>query len=590
MSNQQIAQLLRNVAAAYSIKNEKKFRFQILAYQKAAETVSNLNTEIMDYYKSGTLDLLPGIGISIRSHLEELIKKGKVKHFEWVFKDVPKAVFTLLDIPSFGPKKAYALVSHFNLKDPKTVINDIEKLGKEGKIAPIPRFGEKSEGDILRALSEFKEGKGKTTRMVLPYAHEVADKLVSYLRELPEVKKAEPLGSLRRSLATIGDIDIAVASNDPKKVIEHFVSYSYKERVIEKGDVSASVMVSGGRQVDLMIQPPESFGSLLQHFTGSKNHNVHLREYALKKGLSLSEYGIKFLKEKGKPSRAYSNEDDFYKAIGLEYIEPEMREDTGEIELAAAYNLPKLVQLKDIKGDLHIHSDYPIEPSHDLGYSSMGEMLVKAKTLGYEYLGFSEHNPSMSKHTNRQIYEILQKRDEKIEQLISNNNHVRIFKLLEVDILPTGELAIDEKSLDLLDAAIVSIHSLFGMNKEEMTKRVLAGLSYTKVKIFAHPTGRMLSDRPGYELNWEKVFEFCKKFNKVLEINSWPNRLDLPDSIIRKAVDSNAKMVINTDSHRVNQMDLMEYGVSLAKRGWAKKSDILNTLSYNDFASWLKAR
>ena len=589
MSNQQIAEVLRNVAAAYSIKDDKKFRFQILAYQKAADTIAHLNTEIIDYYKSGTLDSLPGIGTSIRAHLEELIKTGKVKRFEWVFDGIPEAIFPLLSIPSFGPKKAYALVKHFSLKDPKTVISDIEKLGIEGKIAPLPRFGEKSQSDILRAISEFKEGKGKTTRMVLPYAHEIADKLVSYLKQLPDVEQAEPLGSLRRAVATVGDIDIAVASNYPKKVIEHFIAYPYKERVIEKGDVSASILVSGGRQIDLMVQPPGSFGSLLQHFTGSKNHNVHLRELALKKGLSLSEYGIKFLKEKNKPLKNFKTEKEFYAQIGLDYIEPEIREDTGEIELAAQNKLPNLVQLEDLKGDLHIHSNYPIEPSHDLGLSSMEEMLDKAKTLGYEYLGFSEHNPSVSKHTSREIVEILEKRNEKIEQIKSNNKSVRIFKLLEIDILPSGKLAIDEKAQNLLDAAVVSIHSVFSMDKNRMTQRVLAGLSYPKAKILAHPTGRLLNIRPGYELDWDKIFDFCKKQDKALEINSWPNRLDLPDTIIRLAVENGVKLVINTDVHRVTQMDLSRYGISLAKRGWAKKSDILNTLGYNDFANWLKS-
>lgn len=589
MSNQEIATLLRNVAAAYSIKDEKKFRFQILAYQKASDTIAHLNSEIMDYYKSGTLDSLPGIGVLIRQHLEELIKTGKVKRFEWVFEGIPKAIFPLLSIPSFGPKKAYALVKHFDLRDPKTVISDIEKLAIENKIASLPRFGEKSQSDILRSLNEFKKGKGKTTRMVLPYAHEIADKLVFYLKQLPEIDKAEPLGSLRRAVATVGDIDIAVASNNPKKVIEHFITYPYKERVIEKGDVSASLMVSGGRQIDLMVQPPDAFGSLLQHFTGSKNHNVHLREFALKKGLSLSEYGIKFLKEKNKPLKTYKTEREFYNALGLQYTEPEMREDTGEIELAAQKKLPQLVQLEDLKGDLHLHSSYPIEPSHDMGLSTMEEMLEKAKELGYEYLGFSEHNPSVSKHTTRQIYEILRKRDEKVEQIKSNNKSVRIFKLLEVDILPSGKLAIDEKSLNLLDAAVVSIHSVFSMDREKMTQRVLAGLSYPKAKILAHPTGRLLNLRPGYELDWDRIFDFCKKHGKALEINSWPNRLDLPDVIIRNAVENGVKMVIDTDSHRVNQMNLMRYGVFLAKRGWAKKSDILNTLGYNDFAKWLKS-
>lgn len=584
MTNKEIAKLLRNVAAAYGIKDEKKFRFQIIAYQKASDTIAHLNTEVVEFYKKNDLASLPGIGVSIRQHLENILKTGKDSQFEWVLDGVPEAIFPLMDIPSFGPKKAFKLVTHFGLKNPKTVIDDVEKLAKKGKIAPVPTFGEKSQSDILRAIDEFRRGVGKTTRMVLPYAQEVADKIVEYLKQSKDVLRVEPLGSLRRQVTTIGDIDLAVASSDPTKAIEHFISYPFLERVIEKGDVSASILVSGGRQIDLLIQPIDAFGSLLQHFTGSKNHNVHLRELALKKGLSLSEYGIK----KNGTLQKYKTEEDFYAAMGLQWVPPEMREDTGEIELAARKALPKLVEVKDIKGDLHTHSNYPIEPSHDLGVSPIEEMVEMARSLNYEYIGLSEHNPSVSKHTNEKIYEILKKRSEKIEQINKSNKDVRIFKLLEIDILPSGKLAVDDKSLELLDGAVVSVHSVFSIDSEKMTERVLNGLSHKKAKILAHPTGRMLNLRPGYELDWSKIFDFCKKNHKALEINSWPNRLDLPDSIIRMAVEAGVKMVIDTDSHRVNQMELRRYGVSLARRGWAKKSDILNTLSYNDFTNWLK--
>lgn len=584
MTNKEIAKLLLNIAAAYSIKDEKKFRFQIIAYQKAAETIAHLNTEVTEYYKNKDLASLPGIGVSIRQHLENILKKGKDPQFEWVLKGIPPAIFPLMDIPTFGPKKAYKLVEYLKLKDPKTVIDDIEKLAKKGKIASVPTFGEKSQSDILRAINEFRLGYGKTTRMVLPYAQEVADKIVGYLKKCEFVVRAEPLGSLRRQAETIGDIDLAVASSEPKKVVEYFTKYPFLERIIEKGDVSASILVSGGKQIDLLVQPPEAFGSLLQHFTGSKDHNVRLRTLALKKNLSISEYGIK---RKSKLER-YESEEKFYNAIGLQWIPPELREDKGEIEKAEKNNLPKLVELKDIKGDLHTHSSYPIEPSHDMGASSMEEMLAKAKLFNYEYIGFSEHNPSVSKHTNKQIYEILDKRREKIEQLNESNKDVRIIKLLEIDILPSGKLAVDDKSLELLDGAIVSVHSVFSMDTEKMTDRVINGLSHKKAKILAHPTGRLLNLRSGYSLNWDKIFEFCKKYNKALEINSWPNRLDLPDQIAKRVVEAGVNLVIDTDSHEVNQMELMRYGVSLARRGWAEKSDILNTLSYNEFNNWLK--
>jgi DNA polymerase (family 10) len=587
MSNQEIAKLLRNVAASYTIKDEKKFHFQIVAYQNAADVINGLTKEVKDYYKENKLEEIPGIGQTLMSHLEELFKKSNVSHFVWALKGIPEAVFPLLDVPSFGPKKAYRLVKEFNLKNPNMVLDDLEKIGKKGKIAPLKGFGEKSQADIIRAIEEFRRGMGKTTRMTLPYAQEIADKIVEYMKTCQAVIRIEPLGSLRRQVATIGDIDLAVSSNNPKAVLDHFTAYSYIERIIEKGAISASILTSGGKQIDLLIQPPESFGSLLQHFTGSKNHNVHLREFALKKGLSLSEYGIKNLRDKNKSLKTYSTEEGFYQAIGLQWIPPEIREDQGEIELSKNSNLPKLVEVNDIKGDLHLHSNYPIEPSHDLGQNSFEEMLIKARELKYEYLGFSEHNPSQAKHTSEKIYEILKKRDEKIEQIKSEIKNVRIFKLLETDILPNGNLAIDNRSLDLLDGTIVSIHSVFNMNKEDMTKRIIAGLSHKKAKILAHPTGRLLNNRSGYELDWEKIFDYCKKYDKALEINSWPDRLDLPDSLVKQAVENDIKMVINTDSHAASQMDLVRFGVSVARRGWATKNDILNTLSYNEFLNWL---
>ena len=587
MSNLEIAKLFRNVADSYTIKDEKKFHFQIAAYQKAADSIFNLTEELRDYYNEGRLNELPGIGNTIKSHLIELFKKGSVTHFEWVLRDIPKSVFVLTDIPSFGPKRAYKLVRQFKLNDASTVIEKLERIATEDKISKLEGFGEKSQSDILRAITEFKQGKGKTTRMTLPYAFEVSEKIISYLKKCPDVDRAEALGSLRRRSPTVGDIDVAVAAKNPKTVIKYFVNYPHKERVIEKGDVSSSLLVSGGRQVDLLIQPAEAFGSLLQHFTGSKNHNVALREFALKKKLSLSEYGIKNLKIKNTPLQKYSSEEKFYNAIGLDFIPPEIRENQGEVELSAMHNLPRLVDLSDLKGDLHIHSNYPIEPSHDLGQDSFENMLAKAKELNYEYLGFSEHNPSQAKHTNQKIYEILQKRDDKLEKIKSNNKSARIFKLLEIDILPNGNLAIDDRSLDLLDAAVVSIHSVFSMGKEEMTKRVLEGLSHKKVKILAHPTGRLLGERAGFEIDWNKIFEFCKKNNKALEINSQPKRLDLSDNVIKLAVDFGVKMVIDSDSHTANQMTMQKYGVFMARRGWAQNSDILNTLSYNKFSDWL---
>ena len=587
MNNQELANLFRNVAAAYSIKDSKKFYFQILAYQKASETIASTTSEIKDLYREGKLDTLAGIGVTIKSRLEELFKKGHVTHFDFVFEGIPQSVFTLINIPSIGPKKAYKLTKKLSLNNPKTVVDELINKAKKGEIAKIPTFGEKSEQDILQVLLEYKAGKSKIVRMVLPYAAEIGEKIVAYLKESPGIINAVPLGSLRRMMPTVGDIDIAVATDDPEKAIAHFVSYPYKERIIEKGPSTASFLTSGDKQIDLMVQPVDGFGALLQHFTGSKNHNVHLREYALKKGLSLSERGIKDLK-KDKKLKKYDTEEKFYGALGMSWIPPEIRENQGEIELAIKHKLPKLVELSDIKGDLHIHSSFPIEPSHDLGHNSIQEMVNYAKKLNYEYIGFSEHNPSISRHTKDQIYSLIARRNDYIEHIKLSNKDIRIIKLLEIDILTNGKLAVDDKSLNLIDGAIVSIHSSFGMNKKEMTKRAINGLSHPKAKILAHPTGRLLNERPGYELDFDIIFDFCKTNNKALEINSWPERLDLPDRLIKQAVEHGVKLVISTDSHALHHMKLMKYGVAMARRGWGTKNDIINTLSYIDFLEWLE--
>jgi DNA polymerase (family X) len=589
VSNQEIAQLFKNVAAAYLIKNSRKFYFQILAYQKASETIRTTTSEIKDLYKEKKLDTLPGIGITIRSRLEELFRKGSVAHFAAVFKNIPGSVFVLMNVPSIGPKKAYKLAKKLDLNNPKTIIDDVIIKAKNRQISKIPTFGAKSEQDILRALLEYKKGKGKTTRMVLPYAWELAEKIVAYLNQSPAISKAVPLGSLRRMAPTVGDVDIAIATDKPQEAIEHFIAYPYKERIIEKGSTTASILTSGGKQVDVMTQPASRFGTLLQHFTGSKEHNVHLREYALAKGLSLSEYGIKHKIKNGKRKISnYNTEESLYSALGMSWVPPEIREDKGEIELAIEDKLPNLVELSDIKGDLHIHSNFPIEPSHDLGQSSIKDMAEYAEKLSYEYIGFSEHNPSASMHTSNQVYSLIARRNELIEQIKLKIKNVRIIKLLEIDILASGKLAIDDRSMDLLDGAIVSIHSSFATNKKDMTKRVLAGLSHPKAKIFAHPTGKLINERPGYVLDFDLVFDFCKKNNKALEINCWPSRLDLPDSLIKTATENEVKLIINTDSHAACQMNLMRYGIAMARRGWAQKSDIVNTLGYNKFINWLK--
>lgn len=602
ITNREISKLLRSVAAAYLLRGEDQFR--IVAYQRAADSVEHATSELKDLWDDGKLGEVAGIGAGIASHLDGLFKTGKVRHFEQIMKGFPEAMFELLQIPGVGAKTAHKLAVHLKLKNPKTAVTDLQKAAQRGEIRKIEGFGEESEKDILRGIEELQ---GRTQRLLLPQAYQIAEDVLNWLRRHKAVVRADPLGSLRRMVSTVGDIDIAVATSEPEEVIKHFTAYPRKSRVLEAGKATASILTGAGCQVDLMVQPSSSYGALLQHFTGSKHHNIALRELALKRGLSLSEYGIK-TKVQNYNSKLkiyqFPTEEDFYEALGMKWIPPELREDTGEIEAALRQaqgklgGLPKLVELNDIKGDLHVHSDFPIETSHDEGSSSMAEILAKAQELKYEYLGFTEHNPSTSRHGARRIMEILKRKKEAIEKVNysrENNGKIRVKNLLvkalnglEIDIKPNGELAIPEEGLNLLDFAIASVHSSFRISREAMTRRVLTGLDHPKVRIFGHPTGRKLNTREGYELDWEKIFDFCLKRNIWLEINAWPERLDLPDTLVREAIKRGVKMVICTDAHAASQMELMRYGLAVARRGWAEKKDIVNTLSYNEFLETLK--
>jgi len=582
MNNKQLAELFKAVSAALEVKGED--RFQIKAYDEVASAIEHSSSEVKDLWDDGQLQEIPGVGASIAGHLDELFRKGKVAHFESIFKGLPPAMFELLNISGIGPKTAFKLCQELRIKNPKTALSDLEKAAKEGKIRLIEGFGEQSEKDILEGL---KQQAHQEDRMLLPFAWELAEKIITYLQKKHSKDRIDPLGSLRRKTATVGDIDLASATKNAKGIIEDFINCPGVKEVVVSGENTARVIHQNGWQIDLKTMEPEAYGALLQHFTGSKQHNIHLREIAQKKGLSLSEYGIK----KGKKITKYATEEAFYQALGMEWIPPELREDSGEIEAAQNNKLPQLVELGAIKGDLHLHSNFPIETSHDEGSSSVETLMEKGKKLGYEYLGFSEHNPSFSKHSQKQIIDILKRKKELIDKINYSRGKkllIHAFNGLEIDIKPDGRLAIPEEGFKFLDFTIASVHSSFKMNRQAMTKRVLKALQHPKIKIFGHPTGRKLGEREGYELDWEQVFSFCQKRNIWLEINAWPNRLDLTDVLVHEAVKKRVKIIICTDSHQVDHMDLMEYGVAVARRGWATKNDIMNTMSYNQFMKALK--
>ncbi len=583
-SNQEIAELLRAIAGAYQLKNENKFK--IVAYERAADTIEHMSRGLRDVWQEGKLDEVPTLGPSIRASLDEYFKTGKVKHFASVLKDIPAPVFELMKVPSIGPKKAFKLAKALNLKDPKTVVKDIQHAARLDKIASIESFGEKSQEDIVEALALYEKNKTKEKRMPLPIAYSIADRIMEYMRMDPKVKQIAALGSLRRMVSTIGDVDICIATDlkFEKSIIEHFLKYPDKVKIENAGEHKASIIVAPNVRVDLLVVDRDRYGSALQYFTGGKSHNINLREYALKKGLSLNEYGIKEVKS-GKV-HTFTTEENFYKFLGLDYIPPEMREGIGEIPLAIKHQLPHLVHLEDMKGDMHIHSSYDLKPSHDLGTDTYKELLQEAKKYKYEYLGLSDHNPKTSDLSEDDVITIMKKRHEHIHKT-ANVEGIHYFISLETDILPSGALALPTKAIDYVDYLIISVHSVFNMNMKEMTARFLKAMSYPKVKIIAHPTGRMLGRREGYELDWSTIFEEAKKRDIALEINSWPQRLDLPDTLVREGKSHGVKFVVDTDSHAKNQMINMKFGVAVARRGWLTKHDIMNTRNYHEFKDWI---
>ena len=577
MNNREIAGLLRAVSAAYEIKGENIFR--IRAYDSAADSVDQASREIKDLWEEGKLKEIPGIGPNIAGHLEELFNTGKVRHFQEVFKEFPPAMFELLDVPGIGPKSAFKLTKELGINIAEGATEKLLQEAKTGKIRTVEGFGIESELQIIKGLEEFSR---REDRMLLTAATQLAEEFVSYMKKEKACLRVEPLGSLRRRAPTVGDLDLAVATRKPEQVIKAFTAYPGVKKVLAAGDNTARVIHTSGRQVDVKTQTPQRFGALLQHFTGSKSHNIHLREIAIEKGLSLSEHGIK----KVKKLTEFASEDKFYQALDMKWIPPELREDSGEIEAAQKGSIPKLVELKDIKGDLHLHTNYSWISSHDAGVNSMKEMIEKAVKLGYEYVAIGDHNPSTSSYSPERIVAEVKERSKLLEEIkysYENKNTsgtIKVLNTLEVDILNNGKLAVPDEGLNLLDFAVVSIHSSMRMGKDKMTARILSGFSHSKAKILGHPTGRLLNKREGFEADWDTIFRFAKEKRKFIEINAWPSRLDLPDTLVRRALNFGVQLVIDTDAHAAENMKLMRYGVDVARRGWCAKSDIINTLSY----------
>lgn len=583
-TNSELAKLLRTIAAALEIKGANKFR--VISYEKAADSIEHATSEAKDLWDDHRLAELPGIGTSIAGHLDEIFKTGKSKHFETELKGLPAGMFPLLDVPGIGAKTAHKLALNLGLTHEHSAISKLEKAAKQGEIQKLEGFQAEGEKRILQGIEELKNR--ATDRILIHHADKTANELLEYLNKHPDVKQASPLGSLRRRVCTIGDLDFAVAADKPKEIIRYFTQYPQAKKIIEAGEISATIALIDQIHVDLIVQSPDSFGSLLQHFTGSKHHNIHLREIALKKGWSLSEKGMKKVnkttKQISNQTKEFKTEKDLYNFLGVDLIPPELREDTGEIEAAKAKKLPKLLQLSDIKGDFHVHSSFNIEPSHDLGLNSMEEMVEQAIKLGYEYLAFSEHNPSLKDHSDQQTIDLIKRKQEAVAKLNEKYEKqvksMKILNSLEIDIRPDGKLALPDKAFDCLDMAIVSIHSSFRQNRKQATDRILKALGHPKAKIWGHPTGRLINKREGLEFDWDKIFDYCKTHHKWIEIDGWPDRLDLPDTLVREAIKNGVKLTIDSDAHQVDHLQMLQYGVSTARRGWAEKKNIINTLTW----------
>ncbi|KKQ67103.1 MAG: PHP domain protein [Candidatus Daviesbacteria bacterium GW2011_GWA2_38_24] len=576
-NNQEIAKLLRDVAAALTLKNVSIF--QIRAYETAADAIEHSTAEVKDLWEEEKLDQVPGIGKNIQSHLDELFKAGRVKHFEVITKGLPPVFFDLLEIPEIGPKTAKKIVD--------TGIKSIDDLRNkiENGVLLERGFTEKTLANIFQGLSVALSEKG---RILLPIAFAHAERILDNLKSSKDVLAVEALGSLRRRVATIGDLDFAVSSKHPEKVVGHFINMPDVIRVMNKGREKATVLLKSGFQADLLVGAPESFGAILQHFTGSKQHNIHLRGLAEERGYSISEHGVKDLKHN--KLIEIPNEDRLYKLLNMQTPPPELREDTNEIDAALKYELPKLVEYGSIKGDLHTHSDFPLEPSHGPGVNSIQEIVKKAIELNYEYIGISDHSPSVSNHSEKEIINLIEKRTNFIEDIKYSGKSVRVINGLEIDILPNGKLSVPDEALKTLDYVIAGIHSSHRMEKDKMTQRILNALKNPYVDILAHPTGRLLNQRDSYDADWEPIFKFCAQNKKLLEINSFPDRLDLRDDLVRMAIGFGVKLIIDSDAHEVSQMENIKFGIAVARRGWATEEDIVNTWDWKKFSDWFNIK
>lgn len=573
MNNKQLADTFTLIADLLEIKGE--IIFKTIAYRKAAESLIGLSRDASEYWKEKTLMEIPGVGKAIAEKIDELLSTGKLEFLEKLKKEVHPDLATWMKVPSLGPKKIAMISKELKI----TSLADLEKAAKAGKLKNLPGMGAKSETAILEGLASLSR---RTGRISVGKALPLANEIIVALKKVKGVVDAQPAGSLRRMRSTVGDLDILVAAKDSSAVMDAFTTLPRISRVLGKGDIKSSVEFSDGIRAQVWVHPPEKFGTALQYATGSKDHNVQLRQLALDKGLSLSEHS--FLNVKNKKEIFCATEEEVYKTLGLQWIPPELREGRDEVALAKANKLPKLIEVKDIKSNLHMHSTYSD------GALSMLDMTKAAIKRGLKMIVFSDHSVSLGVANGLSIERHKQQAAEIKKLQKQFGDEITILHSSEVEIKADGSLDYPDDFLASLDLVVASLHSSLRQPREKITERLLNAVNNPHVDIIGHPTGREIPDREGADLDMEVIFKAAAKSGVAMEMSASPYRLDLDDMHARRAKELGVLLSINTDAHSEEDYDMLPYGVAIARRAGILKDDVINTWSTKKLLDWLKKR
>jgi DNA polymerase (family 10) len=572
MDNQQLAKIFRTIADLLEIKGENIYK--ILAYRKAADSLSNLGQDVNEIWRQGKLTQVDGVGKAIAEKIDELLSTGHLGFLEKLEAEVPPSLAELLQVPDLGPKK----VALFWKEQGITNLKELEAAARGGELRSLPGMGDKSEAKIIAGIEALSR---RSTRIPIGQAWPFAQELLAYLRDIEGVKAVELGGSLRRMRATVGDIDILAAARESRPIMDAFVGRKDVARVLGKGETKSSVEFTHGLHAQLWVHPPEHWGTALVYATGSKDHNVRLREYALKQGYSLSEHS---LQRKDGSEVTCEFEEDVYKTLGLPFIAPELREDRGEVQAAIKGSLPHLIELKDIKCELQTHSTWSD------GKLSIKDMAIAAGKRGYKVIAITDHTSGLGV-VQGMTEDDLKKRLVEIEEARHElGDSIQILNGAEVEIRSDGSLDYTDEVLASLDLVIASIHSSLRQPREKITERLLRAMHNPHVDIIGHPTGRLMPDREGADLDMDAVLAAAAESGVAMEINAHPARLDLDDVHTKRAIELGIKLSINTDAHDEEGLDLMHFGVSTARRGWVEAKDVINTFSPSELAKWLKNR